>query len=314
MPSPNAPTAAVRKKSRDFTRLSPFWNGVCHAIAGGFAMACVFPFVFVVIISLTDEQALANNGYQVFPEIWSFEAYRYLFRTGGQLFRSYGVTLFVTVVGTLLSVMTVALYAYALSRNNFAYRNAFAFFAFFTMLFNGGLVPSYIVTTQVLHLKDTVWALILPTCVSAFSILIMRTFFKQMVPDAIIESGRIDGAGEWKVFTHLVLPISLPGLATIGLFSTLGYWNDWFNALLYIDSPNLIPLQSLLMKIESNIQFIVQNSSLSDATQRFEIAKSLPQESSRMAMVVLATGPIVLAYPFFQRYFVQGLTIGAVKE
>lgn len=298
----------------DIHRLPAAWNGLLHLIAGAFALACVFPFLFVVIISFTDEQALLQQGYRIFPDQWSSYAYSYIFRTGDQLFRSYGVTVFITVVGTLLTIFMTTLYAYAISRKNFKFRGFFSFYAFFTMLFSGGLVPSYIVVTQLLDLKDTIWALILPMSLNAFYILVLRTFFITMIPDPVIESGKIDGAGEFKILLRLVLPISLPGIATIALFSTLGYWNDWFNALLYIDSNHLVPLQSLLMRIETSMQFIISNSSLLNSGQSREMLQSLPQDTSRMAMVVLATGPIVLAYPFFQRYFVQGLTIGAVKE
>lgn len=303
-----------RNKLRDIHQLPPFWNVLANLAMGLFSLSCVYPFLFVIVLSFTDEKTLSMNGYSIFPEKWSVDAYTYLFKTGDQLFRSYGVTIFITVVGALLTVALVSLYAYAISRSYFHFRGFFSFIAFFTMLFGGGLVPSYIVMTQVLHLKDTLGALILPMAMSAFSILIMRTFFKTMVPDAIIESGKMDGASEFRVFFYLVLPISLPGLATIGLFSVLGYWNDWFNALLYIDSAKLLPLQSLLMKVETNIQFILQNSNVAGGLDRSAVSKSLPAETTRMAMVVLATIPIVLAYPFFQRYFVQGLTIGAVKE
>lgn len=297
---------------KDFHQLSSGWNVVFNLIAGIFSFLCVFPFLFVMIISFTDEGALARNGYQIWPEKWSLEAYKYVFQTGDTLLRSYGVTIFVTVVGTLISLFIISLYAYAISRKGFRYRNFFAFFAFFTMLFNGGLVPTYIVATQLLGLKDSIWALILPLALNAFYIMILRTSYSTSVPDAIIESGKIDGASEFKIFYKLVLPLSLPGLATIGLFSTLGYWNDWFNALLYIDDPNLVPLQSMLMRIETSMQFILQNSQNSSLSMA--ALQSMPQDTSRMAMVVLATGPIILAYPFFQRYFIQGLTIGAVKE
>lgn len=300
------------RRKRDFTQLSPLANIGAHLAAGLFAFLCVFPFLFVIIISLTDESTLNRNGYRIFPEKWSLEAYRYVFQSGDQLLRSYGVTIFVTLVGTIISLVFISLFAYSISRKAFKYRNFFAFLAFFTMLFNGGLVPTYIVLTQLLELKDSVWALIMPMAVNAFYILIMRTFFATSVPEAIIESGKIDGASELRIFIKLVLPLSLPGLATIGLFSTLGYWNDWFNALLYIDDPNLVPLQSMLMRIENSMQFLLQNSN--NPSVNAGILQSLPQDTSRMAMVVLATGPIVLAYPFFQRYFIQGLTIGAVKE
>ncbi|WP_174551220.1 carbohydrate ABC transporter permease [Paenibacillus tianmuensis] len=304
-------SARTMKRSRDFHHLSPAWNVIFNLIAGILAIACVFPFVFVTIISFTDEGTLARNGYRIIPEKWSLEAYRYVFKAGDQLLQSYGVTIAVTVIGTVLSMIMIALFAYAVSRKSFKYRNFFSFFAFFTMLFNGGLVPTYIVVTQLLGLKDSIWGLILPLAVNAFYIMIMRTFFSTSVPDAIIESGKIDGAGEFGIFFRLVLPLSLPGLATIGLFSTLGYWNDWFNALLYIDKPSLVPLQSMLMRIETSMQFILQNTS--NPSMGVAMLQSLPQDTSRMAMVVLATGPIVFAYPFFQRYFIQGLTVGAVK-
>jgi putative aldouronate transport system permease protein len=304
--------SSLTQKDRDFHQLSKPWNVLFNLIAGIFAFLCVFPFLFVVIISFTDEGVLARDGYRLIPAKWSLGAYRYVFESGDMLLRSYGVTILVTVLGTLVSLLFISFYAYAISRKSFRYRNFFSFFAFFTMLFNGGLVPTYIVVTQLLHLKDTIWALVLPLAVNAFYIMILRTFYTTSVPDAIIESGKIDGAGEFRIFLTLVLPLSLPGLATIALFSTLGYWNDWFNALLYIDNPNLVPLQSMLMRIETSMQFLLQNSQNSSLS--IEALRSMPQDTSRMAMVVLATGPIIFAYPFFQRYFIQGLTVGAVKE
>ncbi|WP_429372726.1 carbohydrate ABC transporter permease [Paenibacillus sp. DS2015] len=306
-------TVSKRKSNeKDIHRLRGTWNVVFNLIAGIFAFLCIFPFLFVVIISFTDEGALARDGYRLIPSQWSLEGYRYVFQNGEALLNSYGVTISVTVVGTLLSLFITALYAYALSRRSFKYRNFFAFFAFFTMLFNGGLVPTYIVATQLLGLKDSFWALVLPLALNAFYIIILRTFYTTSVPEALVEAGKIDGAGEFRIFLTIVLPLSLPGLATIGLFSTLGYWNDWFNALLYIDNPNLVPLQSMLMRIETSMQFILQNSQNSSLS--LGAMQNMPQDTSRMAMVVIATGPIIFAYPFFQRYFIQGLTIGAVKE
>ncbi|MCM3631377.1 carbohydrate ABC transporter permease [Paenibacillus glycanilyticus] len=303
---------ASLRKTKDFHRLTPAWNVIFNVIAGLFALACVFPFLLVMVISFTDEKTLAQDGYSLFPNKWSTDAYSYLFKAGDQLLRSYGVTIFVTVIGTAISLIFISLFAYAISRKGFKYRKFFAFLAFFTMLFNGGLVPSYIVTTKLLGLGNSLWALILPLAVNAFYIMIMRTFFSTMIPDAIIESGKIDGAGEFGIFFRLIVPLALPGLATIALFNVLGYWNDWFNALLYIENPDLVPLQSMLMRIENSMQFILANSN--NASLGTAVLQSMPQDTSRMAMVVLATGPIVLAYPFFQRYFVQGLTVGAVKE
>ncbi|MGG4549095.1 carbohydrate ABC transporter permease [Rossellomorea marisflavi] len=283
-----------------------------HVLLGSFAFMCIFPFLYVIIISISNEQSLAENGYQLIPEQWSLDAYKYLWDMKAQVLQAYGVTIFVTVVGTFLSVTVISMYAYAISRKQFKFRKQFTFISFFTMLFSGGMVPFYIVMTQFLDLKNTMWALILPMAVNAFYIIIMRTFFLRSVPEAILESARIDGAGEMRIFLTIVLPLSIPGIATIALFSTLAYWNDWFNALLFIDDPNKIPLQSLLMRIENNMDFIKQNAMLSN--QNSAILKSIPQDSARMAMVVIATLPIALSYPFFQKYFIKGLTIGGVKD
>ncbi|HBU80409.1 MAG TPA: carbohydrate ABC transporter permease [Paenibacillus sp.] len=307
----SAPVKRSRKKSRDLNAISPFSNVIFNIAIGLFALSCIFPFLFIIIISFTDEKTLAINGFKLIPEVWTLDAYRFLMESGQQMAQSFGVTLTVTVVGTALTLYLVTTYAYAISRKNFAQRRFFSFLAFFTMLFSGGLVPSYIVVTQVLHLRDSIWALILPSIMNAFYIIVMRTFFTTTVPDAVIESAKIDGATEFGIYTRIVLPISLPGIATIGLFSTLGFWNDWFNALLYIDNAKLIPLQTLLIRIQNNMDFVVQNSS---RVVSYDIASTLPTETVRMAMVVLATLPVALAYPFFQKYFIQGLTIGSVKE
>lgn len=300
-----------KRKKRDYNAISPIWNVLFNIIVGLFAFSCVFPFLFVIMISLTDERTLALEGFSLWPSQFSTEAYRYIFQAGNDLLISFGVTLSVTVIGTLLTLALVTTYAYALSRKSFEFRGFFSFLAFFTMLFSGGMVPGYIVMTQFLHLQNTIWALILPLSLSAFSIIVMRTFFQTTVPDEVIESAKIDGAGEFRAFFSIVLPISLPGIATIGLFSALGYWNDWFNALLYYNKPELTPpLQYLLMRIEKNMDFLTQNAKY---LGNFDAAAALPTETVRMAMVVLATLPIVMAYPFFQRYFVQGLTVGSVK-
>ncbi|MCM3039942.1 carbohydrate ABC transporter permease [Paenibacillus motobuensis] len=304
--------AGRRKKKRDYNAISPFWNALFNVIIGLFTFSCIFPFIYVIIISFTDEQTLALNGFSLFPSKLSTQAYEYIFKSGSELLGSFGVTLLVTVLGTLLSLTLVTTYAYALSRRSFEFRGFFSFLAFFTMLFSGGMVPGYIVMTQFLHLQNTIWALIFPLSMNAFFIIVMRTFFQTTIPEEIIESAKIDGAGEFLTFARIVLPVSLPGIATIGLFSSLGYWNDWFNALLYFNSPKVTPpMQFLLMKIEKNMDFLIQNAQ--NIGSAVDFAATMPQETVRMAMVVLATTPIVLAYPFFQRYFVQGLTVGSVK-
>ncbi|HAP8969865.1 TPA: carbohydrate ABC transporter permease [Enterococcus faecium] len=278
-----------------------------------FTLSCIFPFIFVIVISLTDEKALQLNGYELLPAQWSTDAYQYLIQDGGQLLRSLGVTIMITVIGTLITVFMTGTYAYVLSRASFPYRKFFTFYLFFTMLFAGGMVPSYLVMTKMLGLKNTIWALILPLAFSPYNVIILRTFFKKSIPESIIESAKMDGCSEFRVFFQIVLPLAIPGVATIGLFSSLGYWNDWFNALLYIDTNKLIPLQYLLMKIQNSMEFLANNNDIT-LTQQQAIQNSLPQESTRMAMVVVATLPIAIVYPFFQKYFVQGLTIGGVKE
>lgn len=287
---------------------------IIEILIGIFAFSCIFPFIYVIIISFSSEKSILNNGYQLIPSSWSWDGYIYLWKMRSQLLMSVGTSLFVTIVGTILTVLLTTSYAYAISRTSFAYRKFFTFAILVTMLFSGGLVPTYIVMTQMLHLKNTVWALILPLSFSPFYVIVMRTFFKKSVPEAIIESARIDGLSEIGIFFKIVIPLSLPGIATIALFSTLGYWNDWFNALLYADNSTLLPLQYMLMKIQNTMDFMAQNAQAGGITAQASILNSIPKESVRMAMVVVATLPIALTYPFFQRYFVEGLTIGGVKE
>ena len=294
-------------------RLSFLSEIICNSILAIFSIMCIIPFVFIIIISLTDEMTLAQNSYSFFPEKWSLEAYRYVFQTGEQLFTSYMVSIFITVIGTIIALIITSMYAYALFRKDYKFRRAFTFVAFFTMLFGGGLVPFYITMTQLLGLRDSIWALIIPLCLNAFNIIILRTFYTTTIPDALIDSAMIDGSGELRIFYQIILPISLPGIATIGLFTAIGYWNDWFNALLFIDSPRLTPLQHLLMKIENRMDFIIRNATKMSSAEASYAIRNMPRESAKMAMVVFVVLPIALAYPFFQRYFIQGLTIGAVK-
>lgn len=282
-----------------------------HLIFIGIACSTLLPIILVFMVSITDETTITRNGYSFFPQEISFEAYKYLFLDSMTIIRAYGVTILITVVGTIVGLMLTALLAYPISRRDFPYRNMLTFFVFFTMLFNGGLVPWYLVFTKLIPLKDTVWSLIIPgLLLNGFFILIMRTFFASSIPMAIIESAYMDGATEFRIFFRIVLPLSTPVLATIGLFSTLNYWNDWFNSLVFLTDSKFYSLQYLLNKILLNIQFLSQNSRNNNASQ---IMAALPTETVRMAMAIIGVGPIVLAYPFFQKYFVKGLTVGAVK-
>lgn len=288
-------------------------NLIFNLVIAVFALSCILPFLFVLAISLTKESMIQQFGYSFWPRQWSFSGYTFLFgQMRSQIFQSLLVTVIVTVAGTFLNSTIVSLYAYAISRNNFPFRRFFTIFALITMLFSPGMVATYLVTTNLLHLGNTIFALIVPSMVNVFNIIVMRTFFKRSVPDAIIESARIDGASELRIFTQIVLPLAVPGVATISLFAALGYWNDWFNALLYIQSPNLVPLQYLLMQIQNNIQYLMQNA-VAGAQLQGGLA-AMPSESARMAIVVVSILPIVVSYPFFQRYFVKGMTIGGVKE
>ena len=274
------------------------------------ALACVLPLILVVIVSFSSEQSIFQNGYSFFPSEWSLDAYRFFFRLGDQLVRSYGITIFVTVVGTLFSLSITAMFAYVLSRKDYAYNRLFTRLMLFTMLFNGGIVATYMVNTQLLGLGDSVWALILPMSLNAFYVIILRTFYKS-IPMEIIEAARIDGAGEFKTFFSIVLPLSKPGLATIGMFTTIAYWNDWFLGMLYIIDQKKYPVQTLLWSMQNSLEFMKQSSA--NALEYAEMAASAPTDSGRMALTVLVVLPILLAYPFFQKYFVKGLTVGGVK-
>ncbi|TXK79647.1 carbohydrate ABC transporter permease [Paenibacillus sp. N3.4] len=272
---------------------------------------CIIPIVLVMIASFTDESMLRTSGYTFFPKMFSLAAYHYLFLDIGQLIRAYGVTVFITVGGTLISLLLSSLIAYPMSRLDFPYRKMLSFYVFFTILLNGGLVPWYLVYTQIIDLRDTIWALIIPgLLMNGFNVLIMRTFFSNSVPVSVIESARIDGAGEWRIFFQLVLPLSVSVIATIGMFTTLAYWNDWFNGLIFISESKYFSVQYLMTKALLNIQFL---SSHTENANSAKMISEMPQNSVIMAMAVIGVGPILISYPFFQKYLVKGLTVGSVK-
>lgn len=307
----------MQKKQKGNSKLanhvSPFTQVLLHILFASFAIACLAPLVLLIAVSFTPETTLLQNGYQFFPKELTLEAYEFLFEKPDMVFNAYGVTLFVVFVGTVMCLMVTVLYAYPLSRADFPYKGFFATFIVITMLFSGGLTATYIVNVRLLHLRNTIWALILPGVSSAFYIMIARTYFRLSIPSSVLESARIDGAGEWRILFTIVLPLSLPMLATIGLFATFSFWNDWFRSMLYVDQKELYALQYVMMRALLNVQYLQQNlSNMSAEEAMMELAK-LPSETLRMAMAVVSIGPIVLAYPFFQRYFISGLTVGAVK-
>lgn len=274
------------------------------------SLVVILPFLLVVAVSLTDEKSLTANGYQFIPETFSLDAYRYLLDAPDILFRAYGVTITITIAGALLGLLLTAMTAYVISRQDYRYNRVTTFYVFFTMLFSGGLVPSYILITQYLHLKDSLWALILPILLSPFNIMVMKGFMSK-IPLEIIESAKIDGAREFRIFFRIILPLSTPALATLGLLISFTYWNEWFNAMLYIDDPNKVPLQLLLVRTLNSIEFLTTNS---EFTGQLGIdLSSFPNSSARMAIAVLAGGPMLVIFPFFQRFFVKGLTVGSLK-
>ncbi len=289
------------------------WDLLINISLGGFTLACIIPVILVVIISITEAKYITIHGYSFFPKGLSLEAYRVVLTDTQSILRVYGVSIFVTVFGTLLSVIITAMLAYPLSRSSFRYRNIISFIIFFTMLFNGGMVPWYIICTQVLHLRNTLWALIVPYLVSAFNVIIMKTFFKTTIHESLIESAKLDGAGDFKILRSIVLPLSLPVLATVGLFTSISYWNDWWLPTILIDDNRWINLQYAMTRVIRNAAFLAEIGLSSGASSTHTELARMPTETVRMAMCVLAMGPIVLAYPFLQKYFVKGLTIGSIK-
>lgn len=306
-------TTEIQDGETRFNHIGKGANTAFHIIFILLSILCLAPLVFVIIISFSSEHSVMVNGYSFRPDEWSTGAYEFVFQSGGQVMHSLGMSALVTVTGVAIGMALTSTYAYVLSRKTFRYRKLFTGILVATMFFNGGLVSTYMVVANFLHLKNNFLALVLPVAVTPFNIIVLRTFFATSVPDVLIESAKIDGASQFKIFTDIVLPISLPGLATVALFLTLTYWNDWKNALLYIDSKSLYPLQYLLMKIERNIEFIAQNAGRGSMGLDSALSR-LPSETAKMAIVVIATLPIACAYPFFQRYFVSGLTVGSVKE
>lgn len=275
------------------------------------AACAIIPVWVLVSGSITGEQELILKGYSFFPKSLSADAYKYLFYKASEILRAYGITVLITVVGTAVSLLITPLLAYPLSRKDFRARNVFAFLVFFTMLFNGGIVPSYIMWTQIFHMKNTISALILPgLLMNGFHVILMKNYFAQNIPVELIEAAKMDGAGEFRIFYKMVLPLSLPIMATVGLFVGIGYWNDWTNGLYYITNPSLYSLQNLLNRILQDVQFL-SSSTLTQAAGT--VNTQMPSVSIRMAISVVGILPIMVLYPFFQKYFVKGIAIGAVK-
>lgn len=300
----------MSKKRYPLTFSEVTFRGLGYVLLFVFGMLCVVPFYLIAISSVASEASLIRNGFQLIPEEFSLSAYEWVFTNPGRIGRAYLNTIFVTCVGTIVSLALSTLTGYVLSRRDFKWRNGFSFFFFFTTLFSGGLIPWYMLCTQVLHFKNTYWGLILPMAFSVWNMIIAKNYMRG-IPYEISESAKIDGAGELRIYLQLYLPISKPLLATLGLFSALGYWNDWYNSMLFSTKEEMQSLQYFLQDMLSTINALKQLVSQGnmDAIPNMD----LPSTSMRMAMTCVVTGPIIFLYPLVQRYFVKGLTIGAVK-
>ncbi len=288
-------------------RSGRIFGGVSILCTTLFAVICLFPFLLLITSSFMDEREIMTEGYKLLPKAFVVTAYQFIFRNPQTLINAYAVTIFITITGTLGGLFFMSMAGYVLNRKDFKSRNAFAFFFYFTTLFSGGLVPTYILIVKYLGLKDNVFSMILPTIVSAWSIFLMRNFLKS-IPDSLYEAAIVDGAGDFRIYWQITMPISIPSLATVGLFTALGYWNEWYNAMLYIQTPAKYPLQYFLKRIvdTASIQLLI--------AQGVQVnTNNLPSEPIKMATAVVSIGPIILLYPFVQRYFVAGLAVGSVK-
>ncbi len=295
-----------------YNRIGKGMNVLFHLVFILLALVCVVPILVIVSISFSSEDSIRQTGYHMFPTVFSVEAYGFIIQQGTVILRAFGVSVLVTVIGTVIGVLLTASMGYVLAQPNYKLKSFLTWVVFIPMVFNGGLVSSYYINANLLGLKDTIWALILPLAVSSFNVIICKTFFRSTIPDGIVESAEIDGASQLRIFFSIIMPISLPVLATIGLFLCFGYWNDWFQSMLYINDQDLYSLQALLNNLMSNVDALARNASSMGVSYATLVA-SMPKETARMAVAILIVVPVAFAYPFFQRYFIAGLTVGSIK-
>lgn len=287
------------------------FNVISYALIIIIALLCLIPFALVVVGSFTDEKEIIANGFSLFPHKFSLAAYKLALKDPVAILRAYGVTISLTVIGTALGLFIVTMTAYVLQRKDFKWRNKFSFFFYFTTLFSGGLVPWFILMVRYLDLKDSYLALLLPPMLSVFNIILMRSYLAG-IPNALVEAATIDGAGDFQIFLKVILPLAKPALATVGLFIAIGYWNDWYNSMLFINNDKLYSLQYYLYKTVNSVE--AYKNIVGKNGGNVSAVINLPSESLKMALTVIVTGPIILVYPFIQKYFVSGITLGAVKE
>ena len=306
-----AQKAELQVESMKMNRVRPGTNAGFNLLFTLLAAMAIIPVLFVFMISISSEESIRVSGYSFVPQSFSNSAYMFLWNERATILSALWISVLVTVSGTVLGLALTTTMGYVLSRPGFKLKGFYTWVVFIPMIFNGGMVASYVVNANILNMKNTIWALILPLAVSSFNIIVCKTFFRSTIPDSIIESAKIDGASQLRIFGTIVLPISKPVLATIGLFLTFGYWNDWFQSSLYISRAELVSLQALLNNMMKSLDYIANNPSAGLSLQQYR--NSMPSESVRMAIAVVLVIPIACAYPFFQKYFISGLTIGAVK-
>lgn len=297
--------------SMKMNRIRPMTNVGFNVLFVVLSLMCIIPVIFVFIISISSEDSLRLMGYSFFPMELSGKAYEFLWNERGTIFQAFKISVIVTVLGTILGLILTTSMGYVLSRPQYRLKRFYTWMVFIPMIFNGGMVANYVVVSNFLGLNDTLGALIFPLAVSSFNIIICKTFFRTTIPDSLVESAKLDGATQFTIFTRIVVPISKPVFATIGLFLTFGYWNDWFQSSLYISNSKLVSLQALLNNMMKNLEYIANNPGAGLTLQQYK--NSMPTESVRMAIAIVIVVPIACAYPFFQKYFISGLTIGAVK-
>lgn len=293
------------------TREDKIYSFFGHLVMTILTLLAIIPILLMFISSLTDNATLLQNGYSFLPEKWSTYAYEWVFTSSSSMvIKAYGMSFILTATGVVCSLALTTCLAYGLSKKGLPGRNVLTFLVFFTMLFNGGLVPTYMMYTQIFHIKNTIWALIIPSLLmNAFYIIMMRSFFVSNIPDSLIEAARIDGAGEFRILFRIVLPLSKPMLATLALMVGLGYWNDWMNSLYYITDDSLYTLQAILNNIITSITFL-QSSTMGSVASA---VAAMPSTGIRMAIAVVGVIPVLVIYPFFQKYFVKGIVVGGVK-
>ena len=292
-------------------QIKPATNALFNVMFVILSIICVFPFILVLMISVSSEESIRNIGYALIPQSFSSAAYEFLWNEKDMILQSLFVSIEVTVIGTVLGVVLTTTMGYVLSRPQFKLRGFLQWVVFIPMIFTGGMVANYAVTSNILHLNDTLWCLVLPLAVSSWNVTISKTFFRQTIPDSIIESAKIDGASQLTIFARIVVPISKPVFATVALFLTFGYWNDWLQAALYISKDSLRALQPLLQTMMGQLDYLANNPTAGLSLQQYR--NQMPSESVRMAIATIIVVPIACAYPFFQKYFISGLTVGAVK-